>query len=207
MKLYLRFWSHFLSRLSALILFGVLIISLQACGLAATHVDTSIVLTPESTGAVVIGGVDTTKNPFHKGMFLNFARYNPETNRLIPEASSFTLSDQPLQKGLTVKHIEPGHYIVTYINRILQSGGMSFEPILSPDATRLHGVADNARIGGIDAYRVKINAGEVVYLGEYIIATYKPEWVNRQQDLNEQMAKMKNISVTPIFRPPTFSSE
>ncbi|MDC1215030.1 hypothetical protein N8000_11310 [Rhodospirillales bacterium] len=66
---------------------------------------------------------------------------------------------------------------------------------------------DDARVGGIDAYRIKINAGEVVYLGEYIIANFDPKWVNRQQDLNEQMAKMKNISVTTIFRPPTLATE
>gem|GEM_PF-873194 len=74
MRFSLRFPRHHLSRLTALILFGVPIISLQACGLAATHVDTSIVLTSESAGAVVIGGVDTTKNPSHTGMFLHFAR-------------------------------------------------------------------------------------------------------------------------------------
>jgi len=68
-------------------------------------------------------------------------------------------------------------------------------------------VPDDARVGGIDAYRIKINAGEVVYLGEYIIANFDPKWVNRQQDLNEQMAKMKNISVTTIFRPPTLATE
>ena len=207
MRFSLRFPRHLLSRLTALILFGVPIISLQACGLAATHVDTSIVLTSESAGAVVIGGVDTTKNPSHTGMFLHFARYNPKTNRLIPEVTSFTLSDQPLQKGLIVKHIEPGHYIVTIINRIFQFGRMTFEPISSPDASGLHGVPEDARVGGIDAYRIKINAGEVVYLGEYIIANFDPKWVNRQQDLNEQMAKMKNISVTPIFRPPTLATE
>ena len=84
---------------------------------------------------------------------------------------------------------------------------MTFEPISSPDASGLHGVTDDARVGGIDAYRIKINAGEVVYLGEYIIANFDPKWVNRQQDLNEQMAKMKNISVTTIFRPPTLATE
>ena len=69
------------------------------------------------------------------------------------------------------------------------------------------GIKQDAFVGNAEAYRFSIKPGEAAYLGEYVVAVFKPKWVERSEDVRAQMNEMPNISVYPVFRPPLLSKE
>ena len=63
-------------------------------------------------------------------------------------------------------------------------------------------ITSETSVAGIIAFRFDVAAGEAVYLGEYVVGNFKPKWENQSDAFAAQMAKMRNISVTPVFRAP-----
>lgn len=180
---------------------------LSGCGIVERHIDLEMELTQNSPSAIVMGSSDTTNNDRYYGYSIRFARYDQNTKRLIPGASHFTITEIPAHRGLTVKKIEPGDYIATIHTTLRGLGIMDLGFFNSPDVTAFSGVADDARIEGIEAFRISFAPGEVVYLGEYVISTFKPEWADRRKDVRAQLTKMPNITVQPVFRPPVLRAE
>lgn len=185
-------------------LFGVLLLT-TACGLAELHIDTAMPFNPQSQKAVVIGGVDVAKRTSSSGLTTFFQQYDPETQRLMPDGGSFLLSDTLFSDDLTLKTIDPGHYILI---------GYLHEPfsrlhlIDSPDKNALGGISGPARVGGIETYRFKIAKGEAVYLGEFVALSRRDrKWVDRSDEVKAQLLKMPNFKAPFIFRPPTLSKE
>tara|TARA_R110000787_G_scaffold226512_3_gene334311 strand:+ start:73212 stop:73850 length:639 start_codon:yes stop_codon:yes gene_type:complete len=182
------------------------LVFLQGCGLMEISIDENMVLTPESPHSVVFAGADVKENPNFDGIFLTFSRYDKKTQRLIPGASEFTVSDQPLHSGLLVKKIEPGDYVLTSTS-FMRTSLLTLKYIDSPDANVTTGIKQDAFVGNAEAYRFSIKPGEAAYLGEYVVAVFKPKWVERSEDVRAQMNEMPNISVYPVFRPPLLSKE
>lgn len=189
-------------------LFGALLVVLfltSACGLAELHIDTAMPFDPKSPKAVVIGGVDVAKRTSSSGLTTFFQQYAPETQRLMPDGGSFMLSDTLFSDDLTVKKVDPGHYVLI---------GYLHEPfsrlhlIDSPDKNALGGISGPARVGGIETYRFKIDPGEAVYLGEFVALSRRDrKWVDRGDEVKAQLLKMPNFKAPFVFRPPVLRKE
>ena len=171
----LSFPVSFVKSLRNVTYFTVVCIFLSGCGLAQKHIDPALKFDPSNDKAVVIGGVDITGNKDFYSASMLFWQYGEETQRLMPDGSIFSFQDTIIYDGLTFSVIEPGSYaMVAYI---YDPGGRVLT-INSPDRNSLGGIGENARIGGVDAFRFKIEPGQALYLGEFVIGAYKPKWVN-----------------------------
>lgn len=169
--------------------------------------DTSIIFKKDSPKAIVIGGIDSTQNNELFGIIQQFSAYDKNTQRLLPDVKFFFLYDTSVQRGLQLTLIEPGDYVVTNTQMFYDKGPLSSRIrdnlIATKDLSPVTGIQFDARVGGISAYRISIQPGEVVYLGEFVFTAFKPKWENRQQELDALMTQMKHVSVKPVFRPPT----
>ena len=171
----LSFPVSFVKSLRNVTYFTVVCIFLYGCGLAQKHIDPALKFDPSNDKAVVIGGVDITDNKDFYSASMLFWQYDEETQRLMPDGSIFSFQDTIIYDGLTFSVIEPGSYaMVAYI---YDPGGRVLT-INSPDRNSLGGIGENARISGVDAFRFKIEPGQGLYPGEFVIGAYKPKWMN-----------------------------
>jgi len=117
--------------------------------------------------------------------------------------------DTSIKNDLTLKIVEPGNYILSFTQliyepeRFLQPVRIESHSIFSSNPSKPSPENGNETfLGDIEVYRIDIKPGEVVYLGEFVFTAFAPKWINRQDELDALMAKMKHVSVKPVFRPP-----
>ncbi len=193
----------FVKSLRRITSFTAVCVLLSGCGLAQKHIDPALQFDQSNEKAVVIGGVNITGNKNFNSVFLLFWQYDEKSQRLMPDGNIFSFEDSFIYDDLSLSVIESGNYaMVAYV---YDPGGRVLT-INSPDKNSLGGIEENARIGGVNAFRFKIEPGQALYLGEYVIGAFKPKWVNQEDVLAAQLAKMPNFKAKPVFHPPVMSN-
>lgn len=179
------------------------VVLLSGCGLPGTGIDTTMAFDKTSQNAVIIGGADITKNTEFDSLQVFVQRYDPDTQKLIPDESSIVLADWAWHRGITIETVKPGYYAAV---AFLYNPGNITHVINTPDLNA-HGLEKGARIGGVKAHRFKIEPGEVVYIGEFVVDAFKPKWIDRRDEVEALLNEMPHVTAPVIFRPPTERTE
>lgn len=183
----------------------VLLITLSGCGIAERIIDEDLSFSASSPEGLVIGGLDISRHKNVNNALLIFKRYDPETQKMMDDDSLFGAHHTWDSDRLSFEKVSPGSYIL--MDKIFHLNTRIGAHLNTVRASVSGRITSDTSVAGIKAFRFDVAAGEAVYLGEYVVGNFKPEWENQSDAFAAQMSKMKNISVTPVFRPPVIRSK
>lgn len=157
---------------------------------------------------MVIGGVEGFTNFTFD---LLFQQYDPKTQRLIPGGGRFVVHDSLYHRDLVASEVPAGYYILTRIVDERRTYNKTFitTPLPREEFNKFfNSVNDDADVSSVRTYRLRLKAGQIAYIGEYVRVTDKTgRWENRPDDLKKILNMMKNIKGETIFQPPRLTSK
>lgn len=174
--------------------FSLLLVS--AC--AGMHqADSSLVFTPENKTALVAGG--TIKRGYFGCTIRKFVAVDSSTGRaLLARADYEQWSEKNFGRYVrpsfrvgqgsietSIMEVPPGEYVKFYDDNCLVTPRVTFN-------------VRNASANGVFTERVRLNAGEIVYIGHLNGGS----WVQEEEKIEKALAKMPNLRGKYVFRSP-----
>jgi len=191
------------------ILLFLVVIALSACTSFDPPNNFELEFSPRSETGLVIGGIEL--DGLHRSYAVFLKQIDPSTQKIIPDGGEISIFDGDLPK---VREIRPGTYAVT--STAADTGFVRVSPLIThpPQLIITHYVTDNslnflggccksdASVKGMITFRVKINPGEIVYLGHFLINELK--WDDQRKEVQKVLRKFENVQGELVFRPPEY---
>jgi len=174
---------------------------LSACASSGRE-DPNLLFTPDNKTALVLGGTE------YSGIIgckiKSFVAVDSSTGMALaarPDYKQWSADQfgKTVKAGFAVRNyphdtqireVIPGEYVRYYDDNCMVSPRRTFD-------------VKNSSANGLYLERVRINAGEIVYVGHLVGGA----WVRQDDKVKKALATMKNLQGNYVFRPPISASE